>query len=315
MAAFVRETQTVYCTRKNEGLKDVDLDIMTEKRMRYYDSKSPRRRIKLTAPRQADLNNRYAWEYFRRLVHFNFGPNDFHLTVTYSDENLPESMDSAMKDARRLVRNAKKYYKSVGVKFEYILVPSYASNKKGEPIRIHFHLIARGGVNRDMLEDLWRSPAKGGRNGSKGEKLGFTNCDRIQTFKSGMAALCYYLKKQKQEGTSRRWYASLGLKKPFKYTPRDDKYSISELKSIIAENADTPNVSFWEKQYPGWTLQDDRTNAYSCISNEFGTHVRVMLRQLTDKEKLERIRSIPIRSIPIRSIPKKKTKSKDVEVE
>ena len=295
MSAFAREVQVVRCDRKRAQMKDIELNMMTEGRRAYYSSARARVRRYLTSPKQAQLNDRHAWLYLGRLIDFNFGKGDYLLSLTYNDEHLPPSLEAAKKDFDRFIGKLKKLYKAHGIKCEYIMVMSHQSNKDGDPTRLHFHIVLRGGVNRDDVEALWRAPDKAGRCKpgeectSFGESLGYANCDNAQADKDGLAAHCTYLAKQPREGISRRWYCSVGLKKPYAYPPNDEKYSIKDLKDIAERNADAVDVGFWERKYPGWTVCANREYAYTCTQSDFsGVSIRVKLRKLTEAELEER---------------------------
>lgn len=293
--AFVRERQIICCDRVGETKKDIELATMSEGRMKYYGSHRQRARKAETAPKQTNLNDKRAWIYFERLIEMNFSSADYHLSLTYDDLHLPSSPEAAKADYDRFASRAKKLYKAHGIKFEAVMVMSYTSGKDGTPVRLHMHVIMRGGVDRTEVEALWRAPDRAGRC-KAGEKrlgrglpLGFANCDRLQPDANGLAALCEYLKRQPREGIARRYYATVGLKKPIVQSVRDDRYDLTELHRIARRNSDFPDVSFWERRYPGWTLRGDPAYAYVCRENDFsGVNIRAKLRRLTDAELRER---------------------------
>ena len=292
MSAFAREVQTVICDRKGEQKKIVEMFVQTEGRRRYYTSHRRRVRVNLTAPKQAALNDRLAWEYLEALMEMNFGAGDYYLTLTY--KHLPADVEEAKRDYDRFAERARKLYKSFGIKFEAVMVMSQ-SYRRGELVRLHLHVIMRGGVPRELIEALWRKADKAGRckPGEEykrlGAKLGRANCALLEPDGNGLAALCAYLAKQPRDGIARRWYATVGLKKPYIASRNDEKYSIKDIKDIAERNADVPDVAWWEREYPGWTLYDDRTFAYRCTESEFsGISIRVKLRKLTEAELEER---------------------------
>ena len=293
--AFVRENQIVRRDVKGEQMKDIELNMMTEGRKLYYSSSRSRVRRYLTAPKQSALNDKRAWLYLGRLINMNFGNGDYHLSLTYDDAHMPACAEDAKRDFDRFVGKVKRLYAGNRA-FRYIMVMSYQSNKEGEPVRLHMHVILSGGVDRTAIELLWRAPDRAGRC-KKGEEhkrfgapLGFANCDRLQT-EDGLGALTTYLARQPREGIARRWYASVGLKKPYTYAPNDDRYDVPDLKRIAERNADVVDVSFWERKYPGWTVCEPREYAYQCIQSEFsGIHILVKLRRLTESELRERKR-------------------------
>ncbi len=300
MSAFVRETQIVRRDVKGEQMKDIELNVMTEGRKMYYSSGRRQVRRNLTAPKQAQLNDKHAWLYFGRLINMNFGKGDYHLSLTYDEKYLPSSAEDAKRDFDRFAAKAKKLYRECGKKLRYVMVMSYASGKAGEPVRLHIHVVMTGGVDRTAIELLWRAPDKPGRcraDASEEEKaarlgapLGFADCDRLQV-QDGLGGLCTYLAKQPREGIARRWYASVGLKKPYVRSRNDDKYDFADLKEICENNADVVDVKWWERHYPGWTVCEPHEYAYTRTDSEFsGVSIRMKLRRLTEMELEERNR-------------------------
>ena len=295
MGAFVRETQITTCDRKDEQKKDVELCLQTDGRRRYYGSHRSRVRKALTPPKQAALNDRHAWTYLERLAEMNFGRGDYHVTLTYSETTLPKTAEASKRDYDRFIARARKLYKAKGLKIDALMVMSQRTSKDGDITRLHMHVLMRGGVDRDQIEALWRAADKVGRPkvGQEaswlGAPLGFANVDRLQPDGNGLAALCAYLKKQPRDGIARRWYATCGLKKPYISSQRDDRYDVADLKAIAERNSDIPNVSWWERQYPGWTLYDDHTHALTMSMSEYsGTTIRAKLRRLTPEELEDR---------------------------
>ena len=285
--AFVRERQIYTSTRKGEEMKEVEIYVMTEGKMRYYGSHRQRKRVALTCPKQANLNDKRARIYFDRLANTNFGLGDYHLSLTYTDRYLPIVIEEGEANMTRFISRIKSIYEKAGVPFHYIWLTSYYTDSDEIPVRMHHHLLLPGGVDRDLIEDQWR--AKSPIRGKLGEKLGAVNCDRIQPDGNGISALCAYLARQPKEGRMRRWHASIGLKKPMVTEPDDDKFDFRDLKKMVEDNADRPDVAFWEKNYPGWTLQDDREYAYTVSNSEIsGSSLRVKLRKLTERELSER---------------------------
>ena len=293
--AFVREVQIICCDRIGEKKKDIELSVMSDGRVRYYTSGRKRIQRYETAPKQATLNDKRAWIYLERLIEMNFSASDYHLTLTYDDLHLPSSPEAAKADYDRFVSRAKKLYKAHGLKYEAIMVMSFTSGKDGSPVRLHMHVILRGGIDRTEIERLWRAADRAGRRRAgeqcrgMGEPLGYANCDRLQPDANGLSALCAYFKKQPREGIARRYYATVGLKKPIVQSVRDDRYGLSELHRIAKHNADYPDVSYFERRYHGWTLRGDPAYAYSCSESEVsGISIRVKLRRLTEEEIVER---------------------------
>ena len=285
--AFVRERQIYTSTRKGEEMKEVEIYVMTEGKMKYYGSHRSRKRVALTCPKQANLNDKRSRVYFDRLANTNFGIGDLHESLTYTDKHLPADIAEGEANMNRYIARIRPIYEKAGIPFRYIWLTSYYTDSDDIPVRMHHHILLPGGVDRDLLEDMWR--AKSPKRGKLGEKLGAVNCDRIQPDGNGISALCAYLARQPKEGRMRRWHASIGLKKPTVTEPDDDRYDYRDLTKMVEDNADRPDVAFWEKNYPGWTLQDDREYAYTVANSEIsGASLRVKLRKLTERELASR---------------------------
>ena len=131
-----------------------------------------------------------------------------------------------------------------------MIVTAYTTKRNSEtPVRIHHHIIMNGGLDRDVVEDLWRKRRRKGQ--KKGDKIGFCNADRLQADENGIAALCTYL--VKQGCGKKRWNSSHNLERPYSRT-NDGKYNRRQIQKWAKEH---PPREFWEKKYPGWTLTDD----------------------------------------------------------
>ena len=286
--AFVRERQIYTSTRKNEEMKEIEIFVVTEGQKRYYGSHRSRKKKAISTPKQKNLNDKNARIYFDRLANTNFGRTDYHCTTTYDTKNYPHSVEEADAIvAKRFIPRLREEYRKRGLTLKCIWLTAFHSDKDGEPVRIHHHFLLSGGVERDVIENLWCG--KSDKPGKLGESLGWVNCDRLQANGDGISALCGYLARQPKEGRMRRWHSSLGLKKPMTAEPNDDKFDFSDLRKIVDDNADSPDVKWWERQYPGWTMQSDRNYAYTVSHSDItGASIRVKLRKLTKKELVER---------------------------
>lgn len=209
------------------------------------------------------------------MVNTNFTANDIHVTLTYSIANLPSTLEAAEHELHNFLRRVDYRRKKNGLSpLKYIIIPVCVYKKDGvTPARIHHHVIMNGGLSRDDIEDLWRKRRKKGQ--KKGDKIGYANADRLQPEENGFVALCEYL--AKQTGGKKRWIpsknldkpekeitdpdsppktvasrfsASANLQKPWSRT-NDHRFSRKEINKIASA---PPDVKYWEKRYPGYTL-------------------------------------------------------------
>lgn len=211
------------------------------------------KKIKETEPKQKNLNDKNARRYFTQTANLNFGsdPEALHVTATYSGKYLPDTVEQAEQEATNFLRRVQYRRKKEGLPpLKYMIVTAYTTKRNSEtPVRIHHHIIMNGGLDRDVVEDLWRKRRRKGQ--KKGDKIGFCNADRLQADENGIAALCTYL--VKQGCGKKRWNSSHNLERPYSRT-NDGKYNRRQIEKWAKEH---PPREFWEKKYPGWTLTDD----------------------------------------------------------
>lgn len=246
MKSFTREKK-IYC-----GDKYLEVDIYPYTSVQEEVSRRGKRskRQKVTEPKQKNLNDKISKRYFNQVINANFGEGDLHITLTYSEKFLPESIEEAEKEIGNYLRRVSYRRKKEGLEpLKYVLVTEYKTKKESEkPTRIHHHIITNGGLSRDAVEELWSRRRKKGQ--KKGEPIGYVNADRLQVGEdgSGITALGKYL--TKDPAGKKRWSSSHNLKKPW-FRTNDHKYSKREIEKITK---DLPDHAFWEKKYPGWTL-------------------------------------------------------------
>lgn len=296
MRTFVREKK-IYC-----GHDYLEVDLFNYSVSEKERDRSGQRSKKIieSTPKQIDWNDYNARRRFTQLVNTNFGEGDFHITLTYKPENLPDTTDEAERILKNYLRRVSYLRNKQGLSpLKYISIPSCTFKSDGvTPARIHHHIIMNGGLERDTIEDLWRKRRE--RKHPKGEKIGYVNADRLQPEESGLAALCEYL--AKQTGGKKRWSSSQNLDKPETVnldpdTPRkidksrysastnlmrpwsrtnDHSFSHKEIKKIVNAPLDP---EYWEKRYPGYTLINGEYGYKAVHSDSRGWAIYIKLRR------------------------------------
>ena len=100
---------------------------------------------------QKNLNDRNSRKQFIRLINSNFTKDDYIMHLTYSNENLPPSIEDAEKEVYKLIRKINYRRKKKKLQnAKYIYVTEYDPQKK---IRVHHHLIIEGGIDRKVMKD------------------------------------------------------------------------------------------------------------------------------------------------------------------
>lgn len=223
----------------------LDVDIIHRARIENNRKGKRSKKKKVSAPKQRNLNEKNSRRYFVQIVSGNFGKNDLHVTVTYSEEELPATVKDGEKEVENYRRRINYRRKKEGLEpMKYVQVTEHREDKDGKVIRMHHHLIISGGLDRDIVESLWSRRRKKGE--KEGKRIGFVNADRLQPNNYGLEALSRYLMKHPQG--KKRWSSSKNLDRP---TRRDNNYRYTRRKveRIIKNNEDK---QFWENQYPGY---------------------------------------------------------------
>ena len=298
MRSFIREKK-IYC---GSDYLEVDLYQYTDAERDAHRCGKRNLKVVEALPKQVDWNDRNARRKFTWSVNANFGEGDYHVTLTYDDMHLPLTIENAERVLRNYFKRVSYARKKAGLPpMKYVSIPSCVYKADGvTPARIHHHVIMSGGLDRDVMEDLWRERRKPRH--KKGEKIGYSNADRLQPGEQGLGALCEYL--AKQAGGKKRWSPSRNLEHPEKEiidsdTPEriqsrrvvsasrnlehpwsranDHRYSKRQVASIAQV---PPSAEYWERRYPGYTLIRGDYGFSTRYSDVRGWAVYVKLRRI-----------------------------------
>ena len=237
-------------------------------------------RYKPTSAMQARLNQRRAERELTRILNENYKDEDYEMTLTFTDEHLPEVYEDALRLAVNYMRRVKRLYAKRGIKvLKYVIIPGGG--------RFHFHIVMTGGVSREKLEKLW--------------KLGYANSKRLKFCQGGIAGLAHYIANQfindefdgedlfggmdidektgevterrvRKKG-ARRWSCSKNLVRPEPET-RDGRISQRRVEELAT--VDSESRSAYEKLYPGYIFESAK--GYYNPENG-GYYIQVMMRK------------------------------------
>ena len=121
-----------------------------EKHTGRYGAKGQTRGKRRKASRE-EIRKQNQWKRerdVRRLMKWNFGPNDYWMTVTYKKGERP-SPEEMKQDMAWLIRTARRRYKKYGQELKYIL--RMGIGKKGGP---HIHILVNRFSTSDTGTDL-----------------------------------------------------------------------------------------------------------------------------------------------------------------
>ena len=101
------------------------------------------------------VNQKNREENVQRIILANFDERDCHITLTYTMENRPESMEEAKKDRAKLLDRMRREYRKLGQELKYI-----GGTEKGKKGAYHHHILINrinvDGVTTDeLLLRLW----------------------------------------------------------------------------------------------------------------------------------------------------------------
>ena len=221
------DIKSVYCTKTIKSGKAFEVEIYPE----FTRAEAEKAKVKKKENQaQKNLNDRNARKRLERLINNNFGNEDFWITLTYDNGNLPADMDQAQNDMKNYIRRVNYRRKKKGLKPAKYIYITERGEKNG---RFHHHLIMEKGLPADTLESLWK---KGRRN----------NVRRIYEDENGITGLSKYLTKDPQG--RKRWKSSNNLKKP----KESKSYSVFKFRRIrkMIENQNIIKDEL-EKTYKG----------------------------------------------------------------
>lgn len=216
---------------------------------------------------QKNLNDRNSRKQFIRLINSNFTKDDYIMHLTYSNENLPPSIEDAEKEVYKLIRKINYRRKKKKLQnAKYIYVTEYDPQKK---IRVHHHLIIEGGIDRKVMKDLWTNGIR-------------IKVEELEPDEYVLSGLANYLSKDPKG--KKRWKASKGLKQP-----RERKsYTSFSKKKIRNMIADDTNVSIYmNSNYKSKTYLDHEIR-YNKVNHMYYIYVRMRKKDFTEKKNVRR---------------------------
>ena len=190
-----------------------------------------------TRAAQRRLNNKNAVKHVIRLANTNFFDGGTWNTLTYSEENLPKTEETANKDKSNYIRRLKRKAEHDGVELKYLWIVEYSEATSKEPKRVHHHFITNY-QNRDAIEDAWNG---GGR----------TQARRLQPDDFQLEGLARYITKDPRG--SKRYSCSRNLKRPTVYESYS-KFTRRKAEKLATEQENPKDV--FEGMYKQYQFKD-----------------------------------------------------------
>lgn len=240
-----------------DSYMEVDLFRITPQKHR---SSTRAKRKEASSLAQQTYNENRAKRYHVQLVNANFRKKDFSWTGTYDDAHLPgpEDRERADKDFTAFIKRVYRWCDKNGVQHpKWVMATEYSTIQEDGSIvgRHHHHAIIEHtkGLSRDVLEMLWSGDETGE---VRGMNMGMARCEYLNVDHGSVESLVKYISKNRR--CARSWRQSRGLRKPVTPPPNDTKWSrkkVEEASTLYIDDA-----AYWEKQYPGYTLNRVETS-------------------------------------------------------
>ena len=190
--------RVIYATKRIDAGDQVELEIYPEF-VKREDIPAAGRRPGYNAQAQRTLKDKTARKNCERLINTNFTSQDIWATLSYTDRNLPQSMDEALKNMQRYIKRINYQRKKHGHDpAKYVYVTEWSEDDGGK-IRCHHHIVMDGALSMDEVESSWKL---GRRNQTR----------RLDYDENGLSGLAHYITKDPKG--KKRWCASKNLKKP-----------------------------------------------------------------------------------------------------
>lgn len=263
---FYREQKHI-CGKSYETARYMEVDLYQVTPSQHKASRRAKKK-EASSLAQQKYNEIRAKRNHVQMANTNFGEGDFSWTGTYDDDHMPDSRERADKDWDNYIKRIYRWCDKHHVKRPiWMMATEYSTEQEdGKKLgRTHHHAIIKhtDGLTREVLEDLWKD--------KKGNRLGLTTCERLMVDHGSIESLVKYISKNKR--CDRSWRQSRGLDKPKRPAPNDTKWSRKKLEDASTLHID--DAAYWERQYPGYTLNRVETS----VSDAGHRHTLVILRR------------------------------------
>lgn len=263
LSTFTREKRVMV------GHAYMEADIFTRDANQERAAKrgTRKRKHKVSAPAQVNLNHKNARRYLEQLANGNFEDGDLFLTLTYKPEFAPKTIEEAEKYVRNYLRRlARRMKKDHLEPLKYILVTEARVDEDNQVIgHVHHHLLINGELDRDLVEKMWTTNRK---------LLGDANTRRLDQRKdltgNHFQGIADYMSKDPQG--KKRWSSSRNLKRPVA-THNDWKYRRRKIEALAQDPAKA--YTYFSDKYPDWDIVAPIESQLNPITGEWSIYLKM----------------------------------------
>ena len=295
------KVKSIYATKEIRSGDQLEVEIYPEFTKGQKDQIPDEGKRKRQRQAQKNLNDKNSKKMCERVIGENFTDRDIWATFTYTDDNMPASMEVATKNMQNYIRRLNYQRKKQGLSnARYVYVTE--CSEKG---RWHHHIVMDGDVDMDTVEAVWNL---GKRNEIR----------RLQRDENGLVGMARYITKEKSKKGKyqKTWCASKGLRKP------KEKVNHYKTKQKDVDRIVKGDLNVCDHLMKWYGDKYDFTEAevkYNTFNGRFYIYGRMRLRKGTahDKGKKGKYQKTWCASKGLRKPKEKvnhyKTKQKDVD--
>ena len=145
------KVKSIYATKEIRSGDQLEVEIYPEFTKGQKDQIPDEGKRKRQRQAQKNLNDKNSKKMCERVIGENFTDRDIWATFTYTDDNMPASMEVATKNMQNYIRRLNYQRKKQGLSnVRYVYVTE--CSEKG---RWHHHIVMDGDVDMDTVEAVW----------------------------------------------------------------------------------------------------------------------------------------------------------------
>lgn len=287
----------VYATKEVRAGEQLEVEIYPEFTRRERDKIPDEGKRRKQRQVQRNLNEKNSRKMCERVINENFGNQDIWATFTYTDDEMPDTMEQAQKNMQKYIKRLNYHRKKDGLpNARYVYVTE--CSKGG---RWHHHIVLDGDMDMDTVENLW---THGRRNEVR----------RLHKDKDGLCGMAQYITKSPNEkgrkGDNRkgqkRWTPSRNLRKP-KEKVTHYKVKSKDVEKVVRNHDELPELMKKLFSAEGYEFTSGQIR-YNDFNGRFYIYARMRRKE---GEENERTREDGAAG----SVTKKKTKANKRDAE
>ena len=192
-------------------IRTVKSGNVVEKSQFFCGVRRPRkdRRKGSSTLKKMDQNMNQAVRRLARSMNCNFGSADLMLTMTYDEKSLPDCYQDADKRVALFIRRMGR----AGAKVAGIWITA-DKDKKGDPERLHHHMIVKGGGVELRKTGEVMTAFVGGKKVEEIWGCGIVHAEHLEEQQDYTPLAAYLVRQAVDEPDAKKWHASRGLEKP-----------------------------------------------------------------------------------------------------